>query len=334
MIRKSGTKQKPIVKKGIPNSSEKMPVIDGENAMSFQELCELRKSGQGLIMVGDWEPANNMVIEGLQLRNANNSNKLLMGKESIAYANNAAGIFVNMGVNVIVRKCVIHSCCMGIITSYYPEVDDFVLSSSYIYDNGDFTGERFGHNVYLCARTQLIEYNRFGELHSDGNTIKGRSQQTVIRYNWIEGGMGHQIDLVEHKEYQKANAFVYGNVILQGRKVKNPKMVFYGGDVGGGRGDCLYFFNNTMHPKTRTPDAFIVINKPNCMAVLQNNVILGGKDEFLGWRGTIYWNCPHSLLSKKRGCTDRSRCFTDYPKGEAHAYAFWWRQETSGRWSH
>ena len=253
MIRKSGTKQKPIVKKGIPSSSEKMPVIDGENAMSFQELCELRKSGQGLIMVGDWEPANNIVIEGLQLRNANNSNKLLMGKESIAYANNAAGIFVNMGVNVIVRKCVIHSCCMGIITCYYPELDDFVLSSSYIYDNGDFTGERFGHNVYLCARTQLIEYNRFGELHSDGNTIKDRSQQTVIRYNWIEGGMGHQIDLVEHKEYQKANAFVYGNVILQGRKVKNPKMVFYGGDVGGGRGDCLYFFNNTMHPKTRTP---------------------------------------------------------------------------------
>jgi len=119
VIRKSGTKQKPIVKKGIPSSSEKMPVIDGENAMSFQELCELRKSGQGLIMVGDWEPANNIVIEGLQLRNANNSNKLLMGKESIAYANNAAGIFVNMGVNVIVSPPFLNLCLKKRIKLHY-----------------------------------------------------------------------------------------------------------------------------------------------------------------------------------------------------------------------
>jgi hypothetical protein len=282
VIRRSGTKQKPIVIKGIPNSSGKMPVIDGENAISFQELCELRKSGRGLIMLGDCGPANDIVIEDLELRNANNINNFLMGKELVGYANNAAGIFVNRGINVKVKNCIIHSCCMGIITSYYPDVDDFVLPSSHIYDNGDFTGKRWGHNVYLCARRQLIQFNHFGDLHSDGNNIKDRSQQTVIRYNWIEGGMSHQIDLVEHNEYQKANAFVYGNVILQGRKVKNPKMVFYGGDVGGSRGGCLYFFNNTMHAKKGVPHAFIVINKPDCMAFLQNNVMLGGKKVWIG----------------------------------------------------
>lgn len=229
VIRRSGSKREPIVIKGVPDSNGKLPVIDGDRARNFQRFCEPLKSRRGLLVLGDCDPSNNIVIEGLELRNANNINKFLMGKELVGYANNAAGIFLNRGINVKVRKCIIHSCCIGIITSYYPDVDDFVLSSSHIYDNGDFTGERWGHNVYLCARRQLLQFNRFGDLRSDGNNIKDRSQQTVIRYNWIEGGMSHQIDLVESRKYKKADALVYGNVILQGRKVKNPKMVFYGG---------------------------------------------------------------------------------------------------------
>lgn len=283
VLRRSGTKKKPIIIRGVADSKGRFPVIDGEGARHFQKMCG-PKYGRGLITLGDSKPADYIIIDGLELRNANNSNWYLLGKNSvkIAYPANAAGIFIDKSASVKIRKCVVHSCGIGIITSYYPDVDRFVLSSSLIYDNGKVEGERWGHNVYIGARETLIQFNRFGELHSDGNNVKDRSQHTIIRYNWIEGGMSRQIDLVEYKKYKGADAYVYGNVVIQGRKILNPRMIVYGGDVGGSRGGTLYFFNNTVYAKTRIPLAFFVINRPDCKAILRNNVILGGKKVWMG----------------------------------------------------
>jgi hypothetical protein len=284
VIRRSGTKEKPIIIRGVPDSQGRLPVLDGDRAKNFQKLCEPNKVARGLLILGDCSPADNILIQGLKLKNANNKNRFFLGNQLIPYADNAAGIFVNKGDNVRIKKCVINSCCMGIMTSHYPHVGDFTLSSSFIHENGDFSGKGWGHGVYLCARRTVIEFNRFGDLCSDGNVIKDRSQTAVIRYNWIEGGMSHQIDLVEDNQnsYKNANAYVYGNVILQGHKVRNPKMILFGGDVGGSRQGILYFFNNTVYGKTRTPRAFVFVNKPDCSALLQNNVMLGGKNIWMG----------------------------------------------------
>ena len=173
---------------------------------------------------------------------------------------------------------------MGVQTAYYPEVDNFVLTGNFIYNNGDFTKTHWAHNVYLSAGKSLVEFNRFGELVSDGNNIKDRSGLTVIRYNWIEGDMSRQIDLVETKKYPSADAYVYGNVIISGKKTKNPKMVLFGGDAGehSSRNGTLYFFNNTVHFRQKKLDGFVWVNRPNCRAVLNNNIFLGGHAVWIG----------------------------------------------------
>ena len=105
-------------------------------------------------------------------------------------------VYIPNGHNVTIQNCHIHSCCMGVQTAYYPDVDSVVLRGNHIHNNGDFTRQRWGHNVYMNSRRTLIEFNHFGELVSDGNNIKDRSRAVIIRYNWIQGGMSWQIDLV------------------------------------------------------------------------------------------------------------------------------------------
>ncbi len=287
----SGTKARPITLRGVINSKGKRPVIDGVMAVQSQDVSDEHLSKRGLIIIGEEKrSADYIVIENLELRNANNKNFFKFGNKSFPYAANGSGVLVCKSKYVKIKNCVIHSCCMGIQTFYYPNVDKFVLTNSIIYNNGDFTRSHWGHNVYLCARKTLVQFNKFGELYSDGNNIKDRSNKTIIRYNWIEGGMSHQIDLVEYSGYPSADAFVYGNVIISGKKTKNSKMILFGGDrhdkegklIGQGRNGTLYFFNNTVHFRKQHLDAFLCINKPNCRVLFQNNLLLGGKTIKIG----------------------------------------------------
>ncbi len=296
VVKSSGTKKRPIIIKGIPDAEGKLPVIDGSMAVNVQTKIQPELARRAIIIVGGSESKNGalysskdagdyIVIKALELRNANNTNFFYLNGTRIQYAANGAGVYVQKGRNVVIMECIIHSCCMGVQTAYYPNVDNFLLSKNIIYNNGDFTRTHWGHNVYLGSRKSIVEFNRFGELYSDGNNIKDRSEVIVIRYNWIEGGMSRQIDLVETRKYPTANAYVYGNVIISGEKTKNPKMVLFGGDTGehSSRKGTLYFFNNTVHFKKMGLHAFIWVNRPDCKAILMNNLFLGGKNI---WSGT------------------------------------------------
>ena len=53
--------------------------------------------------------------------------------------------------------------------------------------------------------------------------------KTIIRYNWVEGGWSRQMDLVDNRKYKRADAYVYGNVIVQGEKPRNRQMIHWGG---------------------------------------------------------------------------------------------------------
>lgn len=282
IIRCSGTEDNPIVIRGVKHPTYGLPVLDGKNARQFQKLDSIEGGRRALIIIGGKTSADNIIIQGLELRNANNTQKYRQGKKTISYGHNAAGVYVKKSKNTHIKDCIIHSCCIGVQTSYYPGVDRVTLSSNYIYNNGDFTRKRWGHNVYLCANKTLVQFNRFGKLYSDGNNIKDRSQHLVVRYNWIEGAWSYQLDLVEYEKYLNASAYVYGNVIVQGTVVANPKMIHFGGDDGGSRGGILYFFNNTVHAKSGRLEAFFSINKFDCRAILINNCFLGKPRIWIG----------------------------------------------------
>jgi hypothetical protein len=274
ILRRSGTKDKPIIIKGMPHKG-KLPVIDGSSACQNQEE-KWPQSGRWLIKVGDGAAGDYVSIKNLELCNANNSQKYREGKQDKDYEDNAAGIFVRYGRNVLISNCVIHACGNGVQTSYGPDVSYVTLSGCLLYDNGNHRNldSSQEHNVYLCGTHTTIQFCRFGAPHSDGNNIKDRGLDTIIRYNWIEAGKNRQLDLVDHKEYKRADAYVYGNVIVQGREPNNNNMIHWGGDSGASRSGTLYLFNNTVIANTKNA-RFIVVRYPDCAVEMKNNVFTG-----------------------------------------------------------
>lgn len=274
IIRRSGTEEKPIIIQGV-STEGKLPIIDGNNAIQFQRE-EWNHSGRWLIKVGDSRPADNVTIENLHLRNANNTQLFAEQGAILSYQANAAGVFVAFGKRVAINKCIIHSCGNGVQTSYGPNVSHVTLNGCWISGNGNHRDPSSSqeHNVYLCGANSVVQFCRFGEPRSDGHNIKDRGHDTVIRYNWIEGGKNRQLDLVDYKEYKRANAYVYGNVIIQGDIVHNKNMIHWGGDSGHSRSGILYLFNNTIVAKDANT-LFLAIRYSDCAIEIKNNVFVG-----------------------------------------------------------
>ena len=282
ILRRSGTRENPIVIIGIPEG-DKLPIIDGSLSNQFQEE-QLFEPGRWLIKVGDGTSGDNIQIKNLGLRNANNSQTFVKASHAQGFDDNAAGVFVRFGRQVLISGCVIHSCGNGIQTSSAPKVSHVTLNGCRIYDNGNHLNLKSDqeHNVYLCGTNTIIQGCRFGDTHSDGNNIKDRGLNTIIRYNWVEGGKNRQLDLVDNKGYGGADAYVYGNVIMQGRDLSNNNMIHWGGDSGHSRSGTLYLFNNTILAKAEGT-RFIVVRYPDCSVGMKNNVFMGSGTL---WNGT------------------------------------------------
>ncbi len=275
ILRKSGAKNNPITIAGVP-SGNKLPIIDGKNAVQFQQ--ELRSEGGGgrwLIKVGDVISGSYIVIKNLHLRNANSLNTFIESDKNYKYKDNAAGVFLRKGRHVLITQCIIQSCGNAILTGYAPDVSHLTVDRCDIKKNGNHQNPSSDqeHNVYLQGALTTVQFCRFGEPFANGNNIKDRSLNTIIRYNWIAGGKNRQLDLVENKGHRKSDAYVYGNVIIQGSRIHNYNMVHWGGEKASRRG-ALHFFNNTIignADRTR----FIDTQFADCRVYIKNNVFVG-----------------------------------------------------------
>jgi hypothetical protein len=130
-----------------------------------------------------------------------------------------------------------------------------LVESCYIHDNGN-SGSIFHHNNYTESRGITFQYNRFGAVCAgcSGNGLKDRSSGLVIRYNWFEGAVNRQLDLVDAQDsvilrndpnYHRTH--VYGNIIIvDPLSGGNNDVIHFGGDTAGnGKGykkGPLYFY--------------------------------------------------------------------------------------------
>jgi hypothetical protein len=81
--------------------------------------------------------------------------------------------------------------------------------------------------------------------------------------------------------YKQANAYVYGNVIIQGKSPRNRNMIHWGGDSEkGSRSGVLFFINNTLIAQSHKTYFFVTRN-PDCSIYLKNNIFKGNG---------IFWN--------------------------------------------
>lgn len=283
-ISTSGTADQPICVIGVPGPSGQLPVIDGKDATTSNNMHfdfdGMQQRALVMIMGEDWgDQPQHIHIEGLHLANAHPDNRFTTaGGQSRNYTSNAAAVMVQRGANITLTGLVLTGSGNGFFTAATgdPEmhVRNITLQYSHIYGNGTNSDQH--HNIYTESEGMVIQFNRFGPLRSGsgGNNIKDRSAGTIIRYNWIEGG-AHLIDLVESEggydilsqnpNYDKA--WVYGNIMISPNDSgMGRNMIHFGGDLGGeqegpsdicgfGGGqdptECyrkgpLYFYNNTV----------------------------------------------------------------------------------------
>ncbi|MCX7959706.1 MAG: right-handed parallel beta-helix repeat-containing protein, partial [Deltaproteobacteria bacterium] len=284
VITATGTKEKPVLFRGVPDENGNLPVIDGRDAITRKGL-NFWSEVRGIVKIGG---SNNppdtipsfVVIENLEIINAHTP-YTFTGRDGLtAYENNSAAIFVEKGENIIIRNCIIHHNGNGIFVAH--QAKDVLIESNYIHSNGN-VGSYYEHNTYTEADGIIYQFNRFGPLldGAGGNNLKDRSAGTIIRYNFIESG-NRQMDLVDsgseelrNKSYYK-KTYVYGNILIEPDGAGNSQILHYGGDSGNTsnyRKGILYFYNNTVISTRSGNTTLIRLSSPDEEAYIINNII-------------------------------------------------------------
>ncbi|MBE7491936.1 MAG: fibronectin type III domain-containing protein [Planctomycetes bacterium] len=294
---RQGASGNPITIQGVPNTTTgELPVITGANAVTAPGLNYWGENRGVLKIGGANTPADTMpqwiVVENLEFRSAHPNYTFTddTGTPGVAYAGNAAGIFVEKVKHLVVRNCTLTDCGNGFFvapgsvggTGNPNLTEDVYLGHCYIHGNG-INASAFEHNSYCECNGIVYEYNRYGPLRSgaNGNALKDRSANCVVRYNWIESG-NRQLDLVEadgsgiQTLAGYSTTFVYGNILIEPNGAGNSQIIHYGGDNGTTstyRKGTLYLYNNTI-VSTRTGNTTLIrlsTNDETCDC--RNNIV-------------------------------------------------------------
>lgn len=159
---------------------------------------------------------------------------------------------------VTVRDSVIHTCAAHGILSTDQFSGSFTLEYSEIYGSGAGTSQ---HALYIqsdeIAWPNALFRMRYNYVHdgTGGNLLKCRHQRAEIYYNWFQGAVYHELELIgPDEETQQASwtrdliredQDVVGNVIVH----TNPAfgaVIRIGGDGSGVSKGRARFVNNTI----------------------------------------------------------------------------------------
>ncbi len=284
VITATGTDDKPVIFTGIPDNNGRLPIIDGRDATTREEL-NFWSEVRGIIKIGGSNnPADslpyNIIIENLEIMNAHTP-YIFTGKDGLTvWEKNSAAIFVEKGEKITIRNCIIHNNGNGIFVAHQSK--NVLIESNYIYGNGNLDSI-YEHNTYTEADGIIYQFNYFGPLMNgaDGNNLKDRSAGTIIRYNYIESG-NRQLDLVDSdyidlisKEYYK-NTYVYGNILVEPDGAGNSQILHYGGDSGNTenyRKGSLFFYNNNVISNRKGNTTLARLSTDEEKAYIVNNIL-------------------------------------------------------------
>lgn len=201
--------------------------------------------------------ADDFTVEGIEFSGAR------------APEGNGAGLRPE-GRNLVVRNCTFEDCEDGILGG----------GGDVLIERCEFT--RCGltpnpkvitHNLYLGQNvTRLTFRGNYSHASTIGHLLKCRARESLVLYNRFsdEDGTGsYRIDLPNG-----GRAVVMGNVIQQGPRACNSRLVTYGGEGLTHAANALWVVNNTMVNDlgkgtfvhvTGVPDGFRCIVKNNVM---------------------------------------------------------------------
>ena len=290
VVNARGTEGAPITVRGVPDAGGALPVVEGSGATTRTALNYWNEE-RGVIKVGgsnvpaDGTPAW-VVIERLHVRGARPPARFTGRNGDTAYAQNAAGIYVEKGDHVTVRGCELEGNGNGLFVA--AASTGVLVEGNFVHGNGN-AGSIYEHNSYTEALGITFQWNRYGPLLANpdgsplalGNNLKDRSAGTVIRWNWIEGG-NRALDLVDAEDSAAlvldpsyAVTRVYGNVLLELDDGLNSQVVHFGGDSGttADYRPELHFWNNTVVSTRSANTTLVRLSDAGQTARLWNNVV-------------------------------------------------------------
>ncbi len=277
LISGRGTAEQPIEFTGVPGPNGELPVIDGTGATTsaalkytpwFGDVMErsIVAVARNSTQPSSFKPGY-IVISNLELTMSGPKTPMPAYTKpdgtGAGYYSGTGAIFLYGGEHVTIRDCVIHDTPNGIVaaceTSEGSVTRDLTIERCWLYHAGK-GGQYFGNNVMTEAVGLTVQFCRLdrGLNANDNSNLVDRSAGTVIRYNWIQGGV-KLVDLIEPLgspaivtgDPAFAVAQVYGNVLVNGAGdygTDGSNLVRYGGYAGNSanfRAGTLHFHHNT-----------------------------------------------------------------------------------------
>ena len=182
---------------------------------------------------------------------------------------------VHKADDVTVRDTVVHDCPNQGILGTDSESGSLTLEFVEVYGSGEGLSN---HQLYIATDETMYPGSVFRMQHcfvhdgKGGNSVKTRSERNEIYYNWIEGGMYHELDLIgpdgQDPSLAREDSDVVGNVF---RKTSEWTIARMGGDGTGATSGRYRFANNTFILAASTQNAFYMQDAIESIE-LSNNV--------------------------------------------------------------
>jgi hypothetical protein len=152
--------------------------------------------------------------------------------------------------DITVRDVVVHDCPAQGLLGADEDSGSLTLEYSEFYRNGE--GDR-KHQIYMSTDQYAYPGSVFRMQHcyvhdgNGGNNIKSRAERNEIYYNWVEGALYHELELIGSEaadaDVVREDSDVVGNVF---RKITDFSVTRFGGDGTADTNGRYRFVNNTV----------------------------------------------------------------------------------------
>ncbi|GMV19830.1 MAG: hypothetical protein HS104_03740 [Polyangiaceae bacterium] len=158
--------------------------------------------------------------------------------------------FYHHAHDITLRDSVIHDCPKHGLLGADQDSGSLLLEYVEVYKCG---GGTFDHQIYMATDETAHPKSVFRMQHcyvhdaNGGNNVKSRAERNEIYYNWIQGAMYHELELIgpdgQNEALAREDSDVVGNVLV---KTASTYVVRFGGDGTGQTFGRYRFVNNTV----------------------------------------------------------------------------------------
>jgi hypothetical protein len=215
----------------------------------------------GVVFDRAGEPNNKITVRGIRV---NGSRPVISGGtntiearanhyvfEGLDLTAGTSRCFYHHADDITLRDSIVHYCPAQGILGADSDSGSFTLEYSEVHNCGNGTQQ---HQIYMSTDASVypnavfrMQWNYIHDANG-GNNVKSRAARNEVFYNWIEGALYHEVELIGSEANPEAlvreDSDVVGNVLM--KRNANSFVVRFGGDGTGQTNGRYRFVNNTV----------------------------------------------------------------------------------------